>query len=244
MQAFTYPKFQTLTFEKRHKICAKLLNGIYRLLLSKQACFDKITEYQLYASWLMLEELSFGDLKKVADRYHLHRKEGKQTDNESACLPFCSHFDNPAPKASLPIHVYLDQIRSAHNVGSILRTVESFGLDSVYFSSDTPWVSSAKVQKTACGTENFVKCFRVTAIETLPRPLIALETVEASLSLFEYTFPSTCTLALGNEEYGCSDKTLKEADQIVKIPLRGRKNSLNVANAFAIAAAEISRQRT
>lgn len=70
-----------------------------------------------------------------------------------------------------------------------------------------------------------------------------METAAEAIPITDFEFPETFTLVIGNEEYGCSDAILAQADYVIKIPLRGRKNSLNVANAFAIAAAEISRQR-
>ena len=60
---------------------------------------------------------------------------------------------------------------------------------------------------------------------------------------FPFNYYSIFTLILGNEEYGISDKVLKEVDFLIKIPMMGRKNSLNIANAFAIAAYEIRRKK-
>ena len=48
---------------------------------------------------------------------------------------------------------------------------------------------------------------------------------------------------LGNEERGCSTESIKSSDAYINIPLFGKKNSLNVACAFAIIASEISRQK-
>ena len=71
-----------------------------------------------------------------------------------------------------------------------------------------------------------------TAVETM-----VAEEEEDTLEGMFLTFP------LGNEEYGCSKETLAMADYLLTIPLYGRKNSLNVSNAFAIAAQEICRQK-
>ena len=92
------------------------------------------------------------------------------------------------------------------------------------------------------GSYRYVKCTKVANISDLPKPLILLETCENAVPLKTFHFPKKFTLVVGNEEHGCSQELLKAADNIVKIPLRGRKNSLNVANAFAIAAAEIVEQ--
>jgi tRNA G18 (ribose-2'-O)-methylase SpoU len=142
-----------------------------------------------------------------------------------------------------PIAIYLDNLRSAHNVGSVIRTVEALAIGSLYFSCQTPFITHQQVQNTAMGSTQWVSCYQGVDLSSLPRPIVVLETSPEALSLYEFIFPSSFTLVIGNEEYGCSDETLKLADYLVEIPLRGCKNSLNVANAFAIAAGEISRQK-
>ena len=89
----------------------------------------------------------------------------------------------------------------------------------------------------------WVSCYENASFEHLPKPLIALETTDNAISLYDFIFPTVFTIALGNEEYGCSSDVLKCADIILEIPLVGRKNSLNVANTFAIVASEIQRQK-
>ncbi|MCE2983540.1 MAG: TrmH family RNA methyltransferase, partial [Parachlamydia sp.] len=91
--------------------------------------------------------------------------------------------------------------------------------------------------------DQWVSCFKEIPLSQLKKPIIALETATGAHNLYDFSFPSSFTLVVGNEEYGCSDETLHLADEWVEIPLRGRKNSLNVANAFAIAAGEIARQK-
>ena len=93
------------------------------------------------------------------------------------------------------------------------------------------------------GSHLFVHAHKNADLNTLKRPIIALETCDKALSLYDFLFPTSFTLVVGNEEYGCSDESLILADFIVEIPLRGHKNSLNVANALAIAANEIVRQQ-
>jgi tRNA G18 (ribose-2'-O)-methylase SpoU len=138
--------------------------------------------------------------------------------------------------------VYLERLRSAHNVGSILRTVEGLGLGTVYFAEGTPFIDHHQVKSCSMESYNWVNCFKIHSLSELPRPLILLETGDDATGVHEFQFPDTFTLAVGNEETGCSDSLLAAADCIVQIPMRGRKNSLNVANAFALTAGEIVRQ--
>ena len=89
------------------------------------------------------------------------------------------------------------------------------------------------------GAAELVPVFQNVLLKDLPRPIIALDTGDAALSVLEFDFPETFTLILGNEEYGISNESLAEVDYILEIPLFGAKNSLNVACAFAIAASKI-----
>lgn len=182
-------------------------------------------------------------LEALSNRYHYHLAEAKIKHKEHNLLPLIEKGDREEGEAAWPIAIYLDHLRSAHNVGSIIRTCEAFSLGTLYFSPQTPFTDHPQVQKTAMGAAEWVEARFCSDLDALPRPLIALETSREAHELYNFPFPETFTLALGNEEYGLSEAVLKRADFLVQIPLRGRKNSLNVANAFAIAAAEIQRQR-
>jgi tRNA G18 (ribose-2'-O)-methylase SpoU len=126
-------------------------------------------------------------------------------------------------------------------VGSIIRTTEAFRLGEIHFSEKTPYIDHPKIAKSAMGCDLLVPCHQNSSLSSLKRPFIALETTDYSSSLYDYVFPPSFTLFLGNEEFGLSEKNLKEADVVLEIPLWGSKNSLNVASAFAIAAFEVRR---
>jgi tRNA G18 (ribose-2'-O)-methylase SpoU len=181
--------------------------------------------------------------QKIADEYHAHLQQARLSKREHHLLPRVRKGDRIHGEEAWPIAIYLDHIRSAHNVGSIIRTVEALSLGSIYFSPQTPFITNKQVQDTAMGTITWLKCYQGIALNTLPRPILVLETGEEAISLYDMIFPSSFTLVVGNEEYGCSNEALELADELVEIPLRGHKNSLNVANAFAIAAGEIQRQK-
>lgn len=243
MNEFTKPKFLALPIEKQHKVLARLINEIYRSLLFQRPYDEQLDRYESYSGWIGLEKLNSKNLKKLSDRYHEHLHSANLLVTEADFLPKISHFDRETAEPSWPIYTYLDHLRSPHNVGSILRTVEGFGFGKVFFSQKTPWIDNRQVQKTSQDAYLFVKCEKENGLDRLPKPIVTLETAENALELHRYSFPETFTLAVGNEEYGCSEELLRISDQILVIPMRGHKNSLNVANAFAIAASEILRQR-
>jgi len=237
---FTKRKFLTFPIEKQHKKCAEMLRRVYEHDVS-----DLLMHYNEVQGWMGYPQLEGAEPRSISNRYHQHLSHARISLGEHGLLPRIRQYDkiNPASKV-WPIAIYLDHIRSAHNVGSILRTVEAYSLGCVYFSSDTPFIDHNKVKKTSMGTSQHVTCFRDATVDDLPTPIIALETSPEAIAIHDFLFPETFSLVMGNEEYGCSENVLKHADYLLEIPLRGRKNSLNVANAFAIAAAEITCQKT
>ena len=237
---FTKRKFLSFSKEKQHKKLAEILKDFS--LLSDNEHFEHYNEIQL---WLGNNLLQNGNRETISDRYHYHLKQAKISLKEHNLLPQVTTKDCLNPKqASLNLSIYLDNLRSSHNVGSIVRTVEAFQLGKIFFSENTPYIDNEKVKKTSMGTFENIECSKTKDLSNLPKPIICLETSPQALSLYDFIFPDNFSLVVGNEEYGCSEKTLAAADILLEIPMRGRKNSLNAANAFAIAAAEIIKQRT
>ena len=174
----------------------------------------------------------------LSHRFHYHLKEAGLSRKEHNFL-YVTTEDKPSAVPHLPYAIYLDNLRSGFNVGSIIRTVEALRLGMVCFSKSTPFIDNKKVQDAAMGTIPYVECKQIADLKDLPRPFIAIETVESATPIKEFTFPKSGTILLGNEEYGLSQDVLAQADYIVSIPLVGMKNSLNVANAFAMVAAHL-----
>ena len=233
---FTHNKFISLSFKKQHKVCASLLKTIYEAMLRGENFSKDLENYFQFLKWMEEPDVKIDNFKDVIDNYHPHLKKACWNLQEHNLLTTQKdHFSN-APFGD--IIIYLDNLRSAHNVGSILRTIEALRLGSIIFGKNTPDNQNKQVQKTAMGTASMVPIAK-----EISGPLIALETSEEAICLYDFIFPAHFTLALGNEEYGLSDEILQKADHLIKIPLPGYKNSLNVAVAFAITAGEINRQK-
>lgn len=139
----------------------------------------------------------------------------------------------------------LHNIRSCYNVGAIFRTAEALKIDKIFLTGYTPDPESnlEKIRKTALGAEKLVKWEKIKRINRLLEKLkkekisiIALETVPWATSYFSFTPKFPLALLVGNEIRGLNKKILKKADFIIKIPMFGKKESLNVAVAFAIVA--------
>ena len=144
---------------------------------------------------------------------------------------------------SLPLTVVVDSLRSAFNLGGVFRTAECFGVRELVLCGYTPLPEQPHVARAALGAERLVPWRYVGEIREAVASLqasgvrcIALETVAGApdVSFFEWPFP--CALVVGNERFGIDPDVVQACDGVVRIPLFGRKNSLNVVTAFAITA--------
>jgi 23S rRNA (guanosine2251-2'-O)-methyltransferase len=147
--------------------------------------------------------------------------------------------------------VLLDNIRSAWNVGSILRTADGFGFSHVYLCGITPTPEDAAVTKTSLGAEDSVSWSHHKDAVKLVKGLKAerwkvhgLEEDQRATPLESNSFLADLQeparglhlLVVGNEVTGIDPDLLDLCDQIFYIPMRGEKKSFNVAVAFGIAA--------
>lgn len=141
----------------------------------------------------------------------------------------------------------LDNIRSVHNVGSIFRTAETAGVSKIYCLGTTPTPLDRFSQKrkdfakVALGAEDLVSWEYLEAGETLVRKLkkdgfqiVALEQDEESVDYRKIKFGDKAALVVGNEVGGVSQSLLKLVDEIAEIPMKGKKESLNVSVATGI----------
>lgn len=158
----------------------------------------------------------------------------------------------------------LHNIRSAHNVGSMFRTADGAGVDQVILSGYTPcpptlhasatggpmplYLTQAQkaLAKTALGAEQSMPWKRVASFSRLITQLkkdgyevIALEQAMGSVDYRTYHPQKKVALIVGNEVGGVEEKTMKRCDVILEIPMRGKKNSLNVSVATGIALYQI-----
>lgn len=233
MGSFTRSKFLALPSAQRHKKCYELLRDLY-----ENPSEERGQQYEEFCLWLELEAAVTP--KQISDRFHWHLQQAGASVKEHRLLK--TQGDREAGCRPLPIAIYLDHIRSAHNVGSIVRTTEALRVGRLYFSENMADCNHKQVKDSAMGCERWVESSRAATLDALPQPIVCLERAECAISLYDFIFPTEFTLVVGNEEYGCSDAALLRADYLLQIPMYGRKNSLNVANAFAATAAEIRRQ--
>jgi 23S rRNA (guanosine2251-2'-O)-methyltransferase len=145
------------------------------------------------------------------------------------------------------IVLMLDNIRSVHNVGSIFRTAETAGVSKVYCLGTTPTPLDRFSQKrkdfakVALGAEDLVSWEYLESGESLIRRLkkdgfqiVALEQDQNSINFKKIKLGKNVALIVGNEVGGVSKSLLKLVDEIAEIPMKGKKESLNVSVATGI----------
>lgn len=155
-----------------------------------------------------------------------------------------SEWDLLAPDGGLdrssarvhPIAVYLEDIRSPFNVGSIFRTAEAFGVGRVILSPRTPLPTHPRAERTARGANRVVP-WEVRELADLDAGggVFALELGGRDVGIFPY--PPSGTVLVGSEELGLSPEALRICEASlgrVSIALAGAKRSLNVSVAFGI----------
>lgn len=149
----------------------------------------------------------------------------------------------PVERATAPLVVIADNLRSAFNVGAILRTAEAIGAERAILTGYTPTPAEAKTARTSMGTDLLLPWEATASIDgAIARAreegfsIVALETAETAEDVNSFSWPERCALIVGNERFGLEATVLSQADHVIRIPMYGAKNSLNVGIAFGIAA--------
>jgi tRNA(Leu) C34 or U34 (ribose-2'-O)-methylase TrmL len=145
----------------------------------------------------------------------------------------------------MPYAVLVHNLRSAFNVGSIFRTADCFGFSEVNLSGYTPDIEHPALKSAARGCETWLKSCRwespldcINFYKEQGYQIIALET--GGQNIKDFKWPQKFLLIIGNEELGVAKDLLDKCDNIISIQMKGRKASLNVSCAFAVAAAFIT----
>lgn len=147
-------------------------------------------------------------------------------------------------------------LRSTHNVGSLLRTGEGLGISQVFLTGYTPFPAAPddprlphirdkinnQIHKTALGAEENISWTVSEQIEPVLRKLkndgftiAGLEQDPHSIPLQQYNPPERVALIVGREVEGIEPDILELCDTVLEIPMAGRKESFNVAQACAMA---------
>ncbi|MCL5781777.1 MAG: TrmH family RNA methyltransferase [Patescibacteria group bacterium] len=147
------------------------------------------------------------------------------------------------------IILLLDNIRSVHNVGSIFRTADTIGVNKIICVGTTPTPNDRfgrkrkDFAKVALGAEDMIAWEYLDQMKVVKRvvdmkkkgyEVVALEQAENSRDYKEVKIKGPTIIILGNEVDGVSGELLEMCDIVAEIPMRGKKESLNVAISVGI----------
>jgi 23S rRNA (guanosine2251-2'-O)-methyltransferase len=153
------------------------------------------------------------------------------------------------------VMVVLDNVRSLYNTGAILRTADAAGVERVVLCGITPRPDQGARQrraiaKTALGAEETVAweyasdtTVALADLRAAGYHTVAVETAADAVDLFEWTPTWPVCLVFGHEREGVSHDLTLGVETVVRIPMLGRKRSLNVASAAAVVLYELLRRR-
>jgi 23S rRNA (guanosine2251-2'-O)-methyltransferase len=154
------------------------------------------------------------------------------------------------------IVLIIHDVRSAHNVGSLLRTAEGLGIERVLISGYSPYPpmkdderlphlaekTGRQISKTTLGAEDLISWRHIDdlamSLEQLSARgfvIAALEQTDSAKTIKDYAAPDKIALIVGNEVAGIDERSLKLTDIHLTIPMLGHKESFNVSAAAAMA---------
>ena len=149
-----------------------------------------------------------------------------------------------------PFLILLDELEDPHNLGAILRTADAVGAHGILIPKHRSCPLSSVVAKTSAGAVEYVPVARIGHVAQTLEGLkkqglwVAGADMDGTENYYEANLTGPIVLVIGSEGHGVSRLTKEACDFIVKIPMRGKVNSLNASNAAAILAYEILKQRT
>ena len=149
-----------------------------------------------------------------------------------------------------PFLLILDRVTDVRNFGAIARTAECAGVDGIVIGEKGNAPITGDAMKTSAGALNHLAICREKDLKKTMKFLrengirIVACTEKASQDIYDVELSGPVALIMGSEEDGISDSLLRDADELAKIPMRGKIGSLNVSVATGVAIYEVIRRRT
>ncbi|TFD28777.1 MULTISPECIES: TrmH family RNA methyltransferase [Cryobacterium] len=165
--------------------------------------------------------LEHGDTRNVIDRYRYWNMAAIVADLDEHRHPF---------------HVAIENWQHDMNIGSIVRSANAFGADTVHIIGRKRWN-----KRGAMVTDRYQHVLHHSDVAafvgwcaTESLPVIAIDNVPGSVIIETFTFPERCVLLFGQEGPGLSDEAIAAADSIVEISQFGSTRSINASAAAAV----------
>lgn len=227
------------------------INPVIELLQNKTSTIEKIEIFK------GLKEERVDKIKKLASSRNIKIfPVGKKEENSQGVVAFLSNYDyyiemgeflEKIARDEKSIVLILDGIQDPRNFGAIIRSAEIFGVKGIIIPERNSVKINETVIKTSTGAIEYVDIVKVTnisdAIEKLKKLDFWIYGAEGSGDKYyhEEKFPNKTALVLGSEGEGIRKKVKENCDILIKIPMHGKINSLNVSVAGGIILSEIAK---
>lgn len=148
-----------------------------------------------------------------------------------------------------PFLLVLDRVTDVRNFGAIARTAECAGVDGIIIGEKGNAPITSDAMKTSAGALNYLPVAREKDLKKTMKFLrdngirVVACTEKAEKNIFDMDVNGPVALVMGSEEDGIADQLLRDADDLVKIPMQGKIRSLNVSVAAGIAIFEVVKRR-
>ena len=220
------------------------VNAVTEALLNKEKNIEKL---ELFNG---LKGETVQKLKDLASKRNIKIFYiGKKIENSQGVAVYISNFEyykefdevyeNLARKDKSLILI-LDEIQDPRNFGAIIRSAEVFKVDLIIIPERNSVRINETVVKTSTGAIEYVDIVKVTNLSDTINKLKKLDywvygaAGEATMNYNEESYPDKVALVLGNEGSGIRKKVREHCDKLIKIPMYGKINSLNVSVATGI----------
>lgn len=220
------------------------VNPVTEALLNKEKNIEKL---ELYNG---LKGETVQKLKELASKRNIKIfYTNKKIDNSQGVAVYISNFDyykdfdeayEELASKDKSVVLILDEIQDPRNFGAIIRSAEVFKVDLILIPERNSVRINETVVKTSTGAIEYVNISKVTNLSDTINKLKKLDywvygaAGEASINYNEEDYPNKIVLVLGNEGSGIRKKVREYCDKLIKIPMFGQINSLNVSVASGI----------
>lgn len=163
-------------------------------------------------------------------------------------------FESVASRRQLDLTVLLENVHDLHNIGAVLRSCDSIGIDEIYVLDTDPRLVGRKLndnQSSSTGINKWIRIHQYTDMDKCMSDIKAkyeqvIGTVikEDSKDLYAYDYTGSTVIVFGNEKEGITSELQKHLDHNMVIPQVGFAQSLNISVACAVTLYEVYRQRS
>ena len=227
------------------------INPVLEVLQNREKTIEKLEVYKGVRGEILQKIQRLASERNIKIFYT-----NKKIENSQGFCIFLTDYDyyrefdeileNMARK-SQSIILILDEIQDPRNFGALIRSAEVFGVDAIIIPERNSVRINETVVKTSTGAIEYVPIVKVTNLSNTIEKLKKIDywvygaAGEAESSSAEEQYPQKVVLVLGNEGTGLRKKVREYCDKLIKIPMRGKINSLNVSVAGGTLLSEIAK---